>query len=408
MQNLKNEDEDEEKIIDYTRLYKKNVETKCKTVIHAGGAGSSKTYSWIQFIIFERLLKYENLEICLLRKTRQSNKLSVYKDFIRLLREYDLYSEKNHNMSDLVYTIPETKSYIWFGGLDQKSRIKSTQWHDICMEEANEFSKEDYLFLKTRLYRGDIKGLYRPRLWLLFNPEDCWVFDYEGKEDVDFIYSNYRDNPFANQEYIDTLESLKDEDITYYKIYTLGQRAKPKNVIFKPDIVDTIYPLEFEETIYGLDFGYNHQSALLQLDFKDNEIYQTELIYQTKLTNSDLIELMKEKIPESNRERNIYGDSAEPDRIKEIFDAGFNIKSSAKGKNSVKDSIDFCKRYKFHTKESNVNLNKERSMYKWKEDKNGNILDEPVKFKDHLMSCRRYGIYTHLKDGGGDQQIRFL
>ncbi len=35
--------------------------------------------------------------------------------------------------------------------------------------------------------------------------------------------------------------------------------------------------------------------------------------------------------------------------------------------------------------------------YKWREDKNGNKLDEPVKFRDHLMDAMRYALYTHLQ-----------
>jgi len=32
----------------------------------------------------------------------------------------------------------------------------------------------------------------------------------------------------------------------------------------------------------------------------------------------------------------------------------------------------------------------EKKGYKWKEDKNGNVLDEPVKFNDHAMDAERY------------------
>jgi phage terminase large subunit len=35
--------------------------------------------------------------------------------------------------------------------------------------------------------------------------------------------------------------------------------------------------------------------------------------------------------------------------------------------------------------------------YKWKVDKNGKPLDEPVKFNDDGMDAMRYGIYNGLK-----------
>jgi phage terminase large subunit len=34
--------------------------------------------------------------------------------------------------------------------------------------------------------------------------------------------------------------------------------------------------------------------------------------------------------------------------------------------------------------------------YKWKKDKNDNILEEPIKMKDHLCDAMRYAIFTHL------------
>lgn len=39
--------------------------------------------------------------------------------------------------------------------------------------------------------------------------------------------------------------------------------------------------------------------------------------------------------------------------------------------------------------------NHEVNTYKWREDKDGNYLDDPVKFADHLMDALRYAIHTH-------------
>jgi len=125
---------------------------------------------------------------------------------------------------------------------------------------------------------------------------------------------------------------------------------------------------------------------------KDDEYWLTEKIYQTRLTNQDVITKMTQMIPQIYKHRYIYADNAEPARIQEIANAGFNIHPADK---SVKDGIDFCKRQIFHTKEANVNINKERAGYKYKEDKDGNVLDDPVKFKDDAMDAKRYAIYTH-------------
>ena len=148
----------------------------------------------------------------------------------------------------------------------------------------------------------------------------------------------------------------------------------------------------FEELIYGLDFGYCNPSALIEIGIKDDIIYERELLYQTHLTNADLIEKLKKLIPDKSNP--IYADSAEPARIEEIHRAGYKIYPADK---SVKDGIDFVKRRKIHILRSSTNLIDEKRIYKYREDKNGYALEEPIKFRDHLMDAERYGLYTHFK-----------
>ncbi|MGB4714956.1 MAG: terminase large subunit, partial [Defluviitoga tunisiensis] len=90
----------------------------------------------------------------------------------------------------------------------------------------------------------------------------------------------------------------------------------------------------------------------------------------------------------------IYADSAEPARITEIARAGFNVYPAEK---SVKDGIDFVKRKMIYLYEECANAAREIQMYKWKEDRKGNVLDEPVKFNDHAMDALRYAVYTYYK-----------
>ena len=51
------------------------------------------------------------------------------------------------------------------------------------------------------------------KLLLSYNPEECWIQDLEKDKSVQFIFSNYKDNPFLEDNYIKILESLKDEDL---------------------------------------------------------------------------------------------------------------------------------------------------------------------------------------------------
>lgn len=384
--------------VEVTRVFREIQKATETVIINEGGARSTKSFSLCQHFIFDKLLvKHANpYKLLILRKVRHSLKLSTYKMFIEILKMYGIYDEKCHNKTDMTYRFP-FGNYVQFGGMEDRQKIKSTGWSDIWLEEANEFEREDLTFLKTRLNEGE-----HARIYLSYNPEECWIQDLEGKPDHKFIFSNYKDNPFLGKHYIDILEGLKEEDDAYYKIYALGQRAKKGILIYNKYIMhDSFDGIEFEDTFYGLDFGYNNPCALLKLQSEkpdDMDIFLTELLYQTHLTTPELIELMKDLIPlkkTGDRDKPIYADSEDPNSIKQIQDAGFNVIPVEKGKGSVREGIIFSKRFKYHSIPLNVNLNKERSGYKWKKDKDGKILDEPVKFRDHLMNDKRYGTYMH-------------
>jgi phage terminase large subunit len=92
----------------------------------------------------------------------------------------------------------------------------------------------------------------------------------------------------------------------------------------------------------------------------------------------------------------IYCDSAEPDRIQELCDAGYWAVGAYKGPGSVRAGIDYCQSVAIYSKPDNVNLNAEAMSYAWRMDKDGKPMDEPTKINDHAMDAMRYGIYTHL------------
>jgi phage terminase large subunit len=117
------------------------------------------------------------------------------------------------------------------------------------------------------------------------------------------------------------------------------------------------------------------------------------------LTTADLIEILKQKIPVTRRDIPIYADPAEPDRIEEITRAGFNIQPALK---PVKKGIDTVKSFILRLFDGDVNILAEIRSYKWKEFREM-VLDEPVKFHDHLMDALRYAIYTFIEMGGSNR-----
>lgn len=334
-------------------------------------------------------------------------RISTYKLMTDLMLKYNIYNPSNHNKSGRTYV--HKNNFMHFTGLDDPQKIKSTEWNYIWMEEANEFTWDDFITLKTRMSAKSGDG--KPnQMFLSLNPcdEQNWVNQrlVHKADKVKVFRSNYLNNPFLSDNYISSLLALKDEDETYYKIYTLGEWAVPKNLIYGNwEINDPEYSgLNPDETIYGLDFGFNNPTALIQINYYDGNIYLKQMIYETKLTNEKLIERMNELI--GNKKDYIYADCAEPQRIEEILRAGYNIYPADK---SVNNGIDFLKRQKLFIHSNSTDLIGELKKYKWKEDKNGKILDEPVKFMDHAVDAVRYGIYSHhIKHSGKHLKIAFI
>jgi phage terminase large subunit len=386
-----------------TRVYERNLRSKAQYVINVGGAGSSKSHSIAQILV-QKFFNLPNRKIAISRKTFPALRLTAYKLVVGLLSEYGVYGRVHHDKTNHVITNPANHASINFLSLDDPEKIKSTDWNDMWLEEASEFTWEDWIVIQTRL-RSAADTANPNKIYLSLNPSDeqSWInqrlmLTQTFAEKLEIIHSNYLDNPFLSEDYIAILEALKDQDVNAYQVYAKGEWGVLTNVIYRPYEMVQEFPAtdENSDIIYGLDFGFNNPSGLIKINVRDIEhCYLTELLYENHLTNSQLIEKVKELIPEEDRHRPIYCDCAEPDRIEEFAAAGFNVYPADK---EVNIGIDFCKRHKFYTLPSNVNLNKERAVYKWRTDKNGNVLEEPVKFMDHLMDAKRYALYTHQKE----------
>jgi phage terminase large subunit len=376
------------KKIRVTNIFKQNYESKKTILINRGSARSSKSYSIAQLLL-QRITTFK-CKILIVRKTHASLFNTVYKDFLGLIKDYNYwqYFELNKSHKTLDYT--PNGSYVLFTGLDDPERIKSSEFNYIWIEEATEFDYEDYMILKTRLSAPNTNG--PNQLIMTFNPTDAFhwiklkVLDKET--DVEEVVSTYRDNPFLSKEYIKLLEATKDQDINYWRIYAEGQWGSLENKIYSnwKEIVSFGVP---QQTIYGMDFGFNAPTAVIKVGFTEDGIYIKEKLYNSSMTNMDLINWIKKNLPPNTL---IYADCAEPARIEEMKRHNINAIPADK---SVKDGIDFVKRQKLFITSDSGNILKEIRGYSYKQ-KDGYSLDEPIKINDHAMDAIRYAIYTHL------------
>lgn len=382
------------------KIYEFLKSTNYKIYVIYGGAGSGKSYTVTQFLIARKLLRYKNKRLLVTRKYNPSLKQTAYSLMLEWLQKFKVkYEEKK---SEQLINLPNG-SEILFRGMDDAEKIKSSEFNYIWMEEATEFTMQDFLQLRLRLRRANAGQ--RNQMFLTFNPVSSWVTDHflkQEQEDVGILQTTYKDNiRFLDDDYVKALEDLANQDLSFYQIYALGQVAELKNKVYNNYVVVKDLPSSYDEIIYGVDFGFNNPSVILEIGIKDDDVYIIKELYKTHLTNSELIEEMKTFVHANS---DVYADAAEPDRIKEIEQAGFNIYPAKK---EVKNGIDFLKRKKIYIHENCTNTIEEIKNYKYKEDRQGNVLEEPVKFNDHAMDAMRYAVYTYTNKYG-EPTIRFI
>jgi phage terminase large subunit len=364
-----------------TIVLRKNLNADTRIVVNQGGTRSSKTYSLAQLIILKALQERGKVyTIC--RKTLPALKGTAYRDVMSILEENNLYNPDNHNKSELTYKL--NGNDIEFISVDMPQKIRGRKRHVLWLNEANEFSFEDWVQLSLRTTEN---------IYLDFNPSDpySWIYDkVMNREDCTFIKSTYLDNPFLPDETIKEIERLKELDSNYWKIYGLGDMAQPTETIFRQFEIANNIPLESNLIAIGMDFGYSNDPTAIAEVYKLNDnLYINELIYSKGLTNQDIAEKLREL--NITRQTEIIADSAEPKSIEELHRLGYNIKGAKKGADSINMGIDVLRRFKINITKNSTNAINEFKHYKWLTDKNGHIVNKPAtNQKDHLLDAIRY------------------
>ncbi len=156
-------------------------------------------------------------------------------------------------------------------------------------------------------------------------------------------------------------------------------------------------PLGAELLGVGLDWGFTNDPTAAEKVFRYNgELYIDEVLFQTGLTNSDIITKLHQA-GITNR-MVIVADSAEPKSIEDLKRGGFNIEGADKGADSVRNSIDTLKQFKINITKRSVNVIKEFKAYKWSK-KNPN---EPEDANNHSIDGIRYVALNKINKPTGE------
>lgn len=371
------------------------------TEVHYGGGSSGKSHGVIQKVVLKALKdwKYPR-RILWLRKVQSTIKDSLFEDVKDCLINFGIWEMCLWNKTDNKVELPNGAVFL-FKGLDNPEKIKSIKGiSDIVMEEASEFTLNDYTQLTLRLRE---RKHVNKQIFLMFNPVSKlnWVYKYffehgEPMENVMIRQSSYRDNKFLDEMTRQNLELLANRNPAYYKIYALGEFATLDKLVF-PNYEKRLInkdELRHLPSYFGLDFGYvNDPSAFIhsKIDVKNKKLYIIEEYVKKGMLNNEIANVIKQL---GYSKEIITADSAEQKSIAEISNHDITrIRSAMKGKDSIISGIQYLNQFDIVIDERCFKTIEELDNYTWKKDKNtGEYYNEPVDTYNHCIDALRYSV----------------
>lgn len=364
-----------------------------------GGQGSAKTIS-ILILLINHAASVPDREILIISAELTKMRLTVIKDFIKVMKAAGIYSEARF-LAETLYKFPNG-SFIKFIGLDKEDVGKGLRSHVAYFNEVNKCNRESYVQVasRTEIVYAD------------YNPDAEFFIDTDvipGK-DCSFVQLTFNDNELLP-------EREKENILNYYtqgynedgtvknsywankwQVYGLGNIGSLEGVIFNNwDIVDSI-PLGPEFLGIGMDFGFNDPTCAGKIFKNRKELWIKQLIYEPGLWNRDIIERFNKLGVDYSMK--IVADNEDPKAISEIAAAGFNIERSEKGPDSVIAGIDMLQGFKIHFTSDSPNMINDFRNYIWKQDKNGKSLNEPVNRNKHTADSIIYLVRNKLSSSG--------
>lgn len=429
----------------FNSVYLPYLDCPARIQVYFGGASSGKSVFIAQRVVYDLLRGGRNYLIC--RQVGRTLRGSVVQQIVRVIYEWGVNEFFAMNKTDGTITCVNGYQAI-FVGLDDVDKLKSIipakgSFTDIWVEEATEADEHSLKQLQKRQRGGD--PAVPKRLVLSFNPilQTHWIYksffsrlgwaedqrEYISEELL-ILKTTYKDNRFLTHSDIHDLESEQDQ--YFYNVYTLGRWGILGDVIFTNWRVEDLTEMrdQFTNRRVGCDFGFSNDPTAVGVSHyekKRKTIYFYQELYEVGLTNDVLAEKIKEMVGEweavpvkdengvplkdekgniikemiCSRTEKVVCDSAEPKSVKELRNHGVNAISARKGKDSVRQGINWLQQQTIIVDKSCVNLQNELQQYHWKKDAGGNSIKEPIDKNNHMIDGGlRYAYEEDMLSGG--------
>lgn len=377
-----------------TRVYKASLAAFValfRIIANKGGTRSGKTYAVIQLLLVIATTLKRSISV--VSESLPHLKRGALKDFREILDKEVLIEGRdyNENKTDNIFTFPNG-STIEFFSVDNWGKVKGSRRDILFINECNRINYETYRQLAVRTTET---------IFLDWNPDNEFWYEENiaHREGTAEIHSTYLDNPYLDTAQIKEIEANRHNE-QWWRVYGLGLTGHIEGTIYRPFIqIDELPEARTRmRHCYGLDFGYsNDPTALLDvyIDEAAKKIYVDELIYESGLLNSDIARRMAENNISKTTE--IFADAAEPKSVDELGRKVYRYNVKPAYKNDMLSQIQFLQQFEIYVTSRSLNVIKESRQYKWKEDRDGNAVNEPIDAFNHAMDALRYAVFTSLR-----------
>lgn len=362
-------------------LFKANTQEGFRVYVNQGGTSSGKTMTILD-VLFFYAINEGGCVITIVGQDLPNLKVGSLRDARNIIGGSDWLSkwftinESSSTIRGLNGSLIEFKSY------DNAQDAKNGKRDYLFINEANGIPYDIYWQLQIRT---------RKKVYIDYNPsERFWVHDEViGREGVKLIISDHRGNGFLTEDEHARIENIEDEEL--WRVYARGLTGKVQGLVLTNwDIVDELPPRsEWKTYAHGMDFGFAADpTALEKVVLAHGELWVDELIYETGLTNPDIV--TRAKALGLSRADMIIADSAEPKSIAEIQAQGLWCVPSVKGADSIVVGLDILRRYKIHVTRRSRGLISNLKAYKWQKDRDGKDTNAPQDKNNHAIDAIRY------------------
>ena len=212
------------------------------TFVFCGGRRSGKTYGILTFFLLSGAI--ERIVVNIATMTQEQGRLGSHADAKDIIRSHPA-TFGNYEVLESPREIrnKKTGTRIFFNSYADSETAKGVACDYLFLNEANKFSKQQYIDLAVNARRG---------IFIDYNPtKRFWIDDFV--QECDICHTTPFDNPYLPKvqlDYFRTLEALgtrenaTEIDIYNYKVQVLGEYYELSGNIFTRDNIHFGTPYE--------------------------------------------------------------------------------------------------------------------------------------------------------------------